>query len=293
MISISRSKPLLNFDEERDCGFAIQQASGLDDSEVSDITERIRARAKTAKTKLVTHNIKLVVYWAHAMRFRGHLDLEDLVQMGLIGLMRAADLYDPEWGTRFSTYASWWIRQAMSRGVADQGATVRVPVHMVQAISSYKRTRRLIETEFGKKRNIVSRIAEKLGWSEEYTAKVATFAAQQTVSIDEPIGAEENFDLKELLPDKNPLPEAVLIQKDIAEQLGDLVDNIGNDRLADIIKRRFGFGGVEETLEEIGRDYGVTRERIRQLEAQALKKLKKKVGVETNWLSYCEGIFYE
>ena len=273
LLRVARRQPLLTQDEEIRLGSAIQRALSLEPGVDGDLPKRIIGAAEKARAQLVTRNVRLVIKVAFDPRFRGRLDRDDLVQMGLIGLMRAAEKFDPSWETRFSTYAMWWIRQAMGRGIADQGSTVRIPVHMRQAISLYRRKARSVDRASGGQ---ITAIAETLGWTEEYTAKVATFAEQRTISMDAPIGGDDDLTLKDVLADETQAPERTLIEKDIAEKVRSLVKALEDERLTDIISRRFGIHGEEETLQEIGDDYGVTRERIRQLEAKALSILRKR-----------------
>ncbi|KCZ51228.1 sigma-70 family RNA polymerase sigma factor [Hyphomonas pacifica] len=273
LVRISRKNPLLSRDEEIECGDAIRQADQLAPEADDELSARVRKRSEEAKTKLVTRNVRLVVKVAFDKRYRGRMDADDLVQMGLIGLMKAADKFDPTWETRFSTYATWWVRQAMSRGLADQGTTVRVPVHMRQAISTYRRTLRMLVAENGKPPS-TDTLAEKLAWTPEYTAKVATFSEQRTISLEAPIGADDDLTLKDVIADSAPQPEETVISEDMARRVRSLLDGLEDKRLADIVCRRFGFNGAEETLQEIGDDYGITRERIRQLEDKAIRKLK-------------------
>lgn len=273
LLQVARRQPLLTKEEEFRLGSAIQRALSLEPDANGAFPDRIRETAEKARAQLVTRNVRLVVKVAFDSRFRDRLDTDDLVQLGLIGLMRAAEKYDPSWETRFATYAMWWIRQAMGRGIDDHGSTVRIPVHMRQAISLYRRKARGIESASGDQ---IAAIAESLGWTLDYTAKVATFAEQRTVSIDAPIGGENERTLKDVLPDDTQAPERAVIEKDTAEKVRGLVEALEDERLADIVSRRFGIYGEEQTLQEIGDDYGVTRERIRQLEHKALQILRKR-----------------
>ena len=273
LLRVARRQPLLTQDEEIRLGNAIQRALSLEPDADGDLPNRIVETAEKARAQLVTRNVRLVIKVAFDPRFRGRLEKDDLVQMGLIGLMRAAEKFDPSWETRFSTYAMWWIRQAMGRGIADQASTVRIPVHMRQAISLYRRTARSIDRASGSQ---ITAIAERLGWTEEYTAKVATFAEQRTISMDAPMAGDDDLTLKDVLADETQAPERTLIEKDIAEKVRGLISALEDERLTDIISRRFGIHGEEETLQEIGDDYGVTRERVRQLEVKALGILKKR-----------------
>ena len=273
LLRTARGQPLLTPDEEKRLGHAIQRALSLDVSADGEFIDRIRENAQKARDKLITRNVRLVVKVAFDARNRNRLDVDDLVQMGLIGLMRAAEKFDPTWETRFSTYAMWWIRQAIGRGIDDQATTIRIPVHMRHAIYRYRRKARDIDRASGDQ---IAAIAESLGWTEEYTAKVATFAEQRTISMDAPMGKEEEFTLQDVLADEMQAPDSTLIEKDTTEQVRELVEGLGDERLSAIVSRRFGLYGEEETLQQIASDYDVTRERIRQLEGKALRILKKK-----------------
>lgn len=273
LMRVSQKNPLLTRDEEIKCGDAIRQATSPHPNIKGALAERIRKRGERAREKLITCNMRLVVKVAFDRRFKGRVDADDLVQIGLIGLMKATEKFDPSWGTRFSTYATWWVQKAISQGCADQSTTVRIPVDMRQSISIYRRTARMLEKENGRQ-ILINAIAEKLAWTRDYTAKIATFAEQRSVSLDAPIGKEEKITLKDTISDSLPNPEERAIERDTARWVRALLNNLEDDRLIDIVRRRFGFLGKDETLQEIGDDYGVTRERIRQLENKAIRKLK-------------------
>ena len=275
--SYARKYQFLDAREEVECGEAIQTALELrnkDSSRNDALAERIFARAQAAKSKLVTRNIRLVLKVAFNSGFRNRSDTEDLVQLGLIGLLRAAEKFDPNWGTRFSTYAVWWIRQAMHRGIADQSSLIRIPVHMQAKIAKYRRARRMLrlkDTYSGKQ---IRPIAEYLAWTEEYTAKIAELAEQQIISLDAPVNSSGEMKVKDQLSDVGPKPDEVYMQREKVRIVNDVVEQLGDKRLTDIIKKRFGLYGSTETLEKIGDDYGLTRERIRQLEVKALQMLR-------------------
>lgn len=277
LLGLARKYQLLSEAQERELGYAIQDGLRLSDEERrSPVGQRTLVRAEQAKTKLVTSNIRLVAKMAFDRRFRHRMEPEDLVQFGLIGLMRACDKFDPDWGTRFSTYAVWWIRQAISRGIADQGSTIRLPVHMRGQISKYRRVRRSLGLSTDYSASDIRRISEALGWDEAFTGRIAQLSEQRVISYDAPAGDDSSTTLGELISDGAPTPEEVAIARDLAEVIGELVDDIGNERLTDIVRRRFGIDGPAETLEQIGEHYGVTRERIRQLEGKALDILRRR-----------------
>ena len=279
LMGLARNYPLLSELEERELGYTIQESLRLPDTDLtapSPIVQRVLQRAEQAKTKLVTSNIRLVAKMVFEPRFRYRMDPEDLVQFGLIGLMRACDKYDPDWGTRFSTYAVWWIRQAISRGIDNEGSTIRLPAHMRSQISKLRRTRRSLGLPFEYRAADIPKIAEALGWKESFTGRIAQLSEQKVISYDMPVGEDGSSTLVEMLSDDTPTPEEAAIANDLAEVLGELVDDLGNARLIDIVRRRFGMDGPVETLEQIGEDYGVTRERIRQLESKALEILRRR-----------------
>ena len=279
LMGLARKYPFLSETEERELGYTIQDSLRLPPSEVeapSPVAQRVLQRAEQAKTKLVTCNIRLVAKMAFDRRFRYRMDPEDLVQFGLIGLMRACEKYDPDWGTRFATYAVWWIRQAISRGIDDAGSTIRLPVHMRSQISKFRRTRRSLGLPIEYRAADVPKIAQALGWEEAFTGRIAQLSEQKVISYDVPVGEDGSTTLGEMLSDDSPTPEEVAIANDLAEVIDGLVDDLGNARLTDIVRRRFGIDGPAETLEQIGEDYGVTRERIRQLESKALEILRRR-----------------
>ncbi len=261
--------------EEAELGYAIQQ--GLKVLErgpdaCSSVDRRILDRAERAKARLLTANIRLVAKMAFDRRFRYRMDPEDLVQIGMIGLMRACEKFDPNWGTKFSTYAVWWIRQAIGRGIHDQADAIRLPVHMRERIAKYRRTRRALGLGQEYRASDIHAIAESLGWDEAYTARVAQLSEQKVISYDAPVH-EDGGTIGDFIADEGPNPEELAIAADLAEVIGALVADL-DERKRDIVRRRFGLSGREETLQEIGDDYGITRERIRQIEEKALRILR-------------------
>ena len=277
LMGLARKFPLLTESEERELGYSIQNALNLPDAELRDpsqIANRILQRAEKAKAKFVNSNIRLVIKIAFEPRFRFRMDPEDLVQFGVIGLIKACERFDPEWGTRFSTYAIWWIRQNISLGINNHCSTVRIPVHVRAQISKFRRARRSLGLSMEYRTSHVPMIAKALGWDEAFTGRIAQLSEQKVISYDNPVGEEGSSTLGEFISDSSFTPEEIAIANDLAEVVGKLVDDLGNVRLADIVRRRFGLDGQVETLEQIGQDYGVTKERIRQLESKALEKLK-------------------
>lgn len=272
--------PRLSRQDEQLLGEAIQlgiRTASEDDLAASAYHLRILKRAEDSRGKLVSHNIRLVVKLVMDRRFRSRMDADDLVQHGMLGLIRAAEKYDPDWGTRFSTYATWWIRQAVSRGIHSDGHTIRLPEHVITHVNRLRRAKRLLNLA-GDGRGDISRLAESLAWTVEFTARIAQVAEMSIVSLDAPLSGEVSDGMKigDLVADAMNRPDQAAELQRTKEMVRDLVEGIDNDRARDIVKRRFGFDGPDETLQDVGDDYGVTRERIRQIEAKTLGKLEKR-----------------
>ena len=261
--------PLLSGDEE------IILAQQIEAGAKEDATYREVRLGDTAKQKLIDANLRLVVSIAKRYVGRGMLFL-DLIQEGNLGLIKAVDKFDYTKGYKFSTYATWWIRQAITRAIADQARTIRIPVHMVETINKMSKMQRKLTLELGYEPS-VTELANALDMTEEKVMEIMQIA-REPASLETPIGEEDDSNLGDFVADSNVLTpegnvESVMLREHIDTLLGDL-----KERERQVIVLRFGLeDGHPRTLEEVGKEFKVTRERIRQIEAKALRKLRNPV----------------
>ncbi|MDJ0519912.1 RNA polymerase sigma factor RpoD [Dapis sp. BLCC M229] len=268
LLELERIREDLMYDLDREP--QVSEWANAVDMELPKFKRRL-ILGRRAKEKMVQSNLRLVVSIAKKYMNRG-LSFQDLIQEGSLGLIRAAEKFDHEKGYKFSTYATWWIRQAITRAIADQSRTIRLPVHLYETISRIKKTTKLLSQEMGRKPT-----EEEIATSMEMTIEKLRFiakSAQLPISLETPIGKEEDSRLGDFIESDGETPEDQVSKNLLREDLESVLNSL-SPRERDVLRLRYGLDdGRMKTLEEIGQIFNVTRERIRQIEAKALRKLR-------------------
>ena len=251
----------------------ISDYRNLSQTEEQELAKRVKEGDETAKQELIKANLKLVVTIAKKAIHMSNLPIIDLIQEGNLGLMKAVEKFDYQKGFKFSTYATWWIRQAITRAIADQARTIRIPVHMVETINKLTRVSRLLLQKYGREPT-PAEIAEEMHITEERVREIQKIA-QDPVSLETPIGEEEDSHLGDFIEDETTETPSDSVSTTMLKETLLSVLNSLTPREEKVLRLRYGVDdGRPRTLEEVGREFNVTRERIRQIEAKALRKLR-------------------
>ena len=268
--------PLLTAEREVELGLAIQHRDNEDvprSQKPRNSNTRSREERDVAYQELILSNLRLALAIAGQRQFQGRgLDQEDLTQAAFIGIMKAAEKFDPEMGYKFSTYATWWVRQSIDREIANTGSLIRLPVHVHEEITRLQVTYRALKGGLGRDPSVVD-LADATGWDQR-KVNLLLRSSRRLVYLHEELGDDPNFTVADLIVDDSPVP-VELIDREMAKEAIEAALDTLSDREADVIRMRFGLSDEDpKTLDEIGKVYDVTRERIRQIEKKALEKLR-------------------